>query len=76
MEEQTTSEESVRATWIFILVLVLWFLIHSLFTFVLVGDQGPPDWGFNIVKDVPGESPEAIYKKLPHPQHVKGKEGE
>jgi hypothetical protein len=76
MLEKTTSKESVLATWIFIVILALYFLIHSLFTFVLVGDQGQPSWGFNIVKDVPGESPEAMYKKLPYPQHVKGKEGE
>lgn len=76
MEEETKSKESVIATWIFILALVLWFLIHSLFTFVLVGDQGQPSWKFGVVKDVPGESPEAIYKKLPNPQHVKGKKGE
>jgi nitrate reductase NapE component len=76
MEKNKTSKESVLATWIFIIILAVYFLIYSLSAFVLIGDQGPPVWNFDIVKDVPGESPEAIYKKLPHPQHVKGKKGE
>ena len=74
--EKTTSKESILATWVFIVILVLSFLIYSFFTFVLVGDRGQPPWAFGIVEDVPGESPQAIYKKLPHPQHVRGQEGE
>ncbi len=69
-------KEPVIATWAFIISLVLCFLIFSFFTIVLVGDRGQPPWSFNTVKDVPGESPQAMYKKLPHPQHVQGKEGQ
>ena len=70
--KQTMSKQSVFATWIFIIFLAIYFVVYSLVTFVLVGDQGPPDWDFDVVKDVPGESPQAIYGKLPYPQHVKG----
>lgn len=76
MEKNKTSKDSVLATWIFVFILAVYFLIYSLSAFVLIGDQGPPTWNYDIVKDVPGESPEAIYKKLPHPQHVKGEKGE
>ena len=33
-------------------------------------------WNYGTVKDVPAESPYGVYKKLPHPQHVQGAEGE
>jgi hypothetical protein len=69
-------KESVFATWIFILVVVLYFLLYSLFTYTVVGDAGQPDWDYRPVKDVPGESPYAMYEKLPYPQHVRGAEGE
>jgi hypothetical protein len=73
--EKTTSKESVLATWIFIIILTVYFLIYSLSAFVLIGDRGEPPWTYGIVEDVPGEAPAAIYKKLPHPQHVRGQEG-
>ena len=42
MEKNKTSKESVLATWIFIIILAVYFLIYSLSAFVLIGDQGPP----------------------------------
>jgi hypothetical protein len=70
------SEESVLSTWIFIFTLVLWFLLFSFFAYKFVGDQGQPTWSYGTVKDVPAESPNAVYSKLPYPQHVKGAKGE
>ena len=69
---ETSTKQSVLMTWIFIIFLAVYFVVYSLSTLILVGDQGPPDWDFNIVEDVPGGSPTAIYQKLPYPQHVKG----
>ena len=73
---KTPPKESVFATWVFIICVVLYFLIYSLFTYVVVGDTGQPGWDYRPVRDVPGESPYAIYETLPYPQHVKGVEGE
>jgi hypothetical protein len=55
---------------------MLLILIQGLFAFSVVGDRGQPDWDYRPVKDVPGESPYAVYEKLPYPQHVRGAEGE
>jgi len=41
-----------------------------------VGDLGQPTWNYRPVKDVPGESPYAVYQAQPYPQHVKGAKGE
>lgn len=73
MENQT---ESVLATWFFIGVLVVLFLLFSTFSYFFVGDRGQPDWDYRPVADVPGQSPYAFYELLPHPQHVKGDKGE
>ncbi len=74
--EKTGPKESTFVTWMVILFCVLLILIKGLFAFSVVGDRGQPDWDYRPVKDVPGESPYAIYEKLPYPQHVKGAEGE
>ena len=74
--EETAHKESTLVTWVVILLCMLLILIKGLFAFSVVGDRGQPDWDYRPVKDVPGESPYAIYEKLPHPQHVKGSEGE
>jgi len=74
--EHKTNKESVFATWAFIGVLVLCFIIYSIFTYTFVGDKGQPDWDFRPVRDVPGQSPYAMYETLPNPQHVRGAEGE
>lgn len=74
--EETAHKESTLVTWVVILLCVLLILIQGLFAFSVVGDRGQPTWDYRPVKDVPGESPYAMYEKLPHPQHVKGAEGE
>lgn len=74
--EETGHKESTLVTWAVILLCVLLILIQGLFAFSVVGDRGQPDWDYRPVKDVPGESPYAMYEKLPYPQHVKGSEGE
>jgi hypothetical protein len=74
--EETDHKESTLATWAVILFCMLLILIQGLFVFSIVGDRGQPDWDYRPVKDVPGESPYAMYEKLPYPQHVRGSEGE
>lgn len=74
--EETAHKESTLVTWVVILLCMLLILIKGLFAFSVVGDKGQPDWDYRPVKDVPGESPYAMYEKLPYPQHVKGSEGE
>jgi len=72
----STSEESVVATWIFIFILALVFATTSFLAYTVVGDAGQPNWSYGTVRDVPAESPYAVYQKLPHPQHVRGTRGE
>jgi hypothetical protein len=67
---------SAFATWIIVILLVLLVLAQGAFSFLAVGDRGQPDWDYRPVKDVPGESPYAIYEPLPYPQHVRGQKGE
>ena len=74
--EESGFKESTLVTWAVILLCVLLILIQGLFAFSVVGDRGQPDWDYRPVRDVPGESPYAMYEKLPYPQHVKGSEGE
>lgn len=74
--EESGHKESTLVTWAVILLCVILILIQGLFAFSVVGDRGQPDWDYRPVKDVPGESPYAMYEKLPYPQHVKGSEGE
>ena len=63
-------------TWITIVLLLAWVLGKGLFSFFVVGDMGQPTWSYRPIKDVPGESPYAIYNLVPYPQHVKGTKGE
>jgi flagellar basal body-associated protein FliL len=74
--EQSTLKESSFATWVVIFLLLVIILAKGFFSFFVVGDKGQPTWDYRPVKDVPGESPYAIYEPLPHPQHVKGQRGE
>ena len=69
-------EESVLYTWLVICLLVLVILLQGHFAYKVVGDLGQPTWDYRAVKDVPGQSPYAIYKLLPDPQHVRGENGE
>jgi len=70
------SNESVVATWVFVFILALCFAILSLLAYKVIGDAGHPSWSYGVVRDVPGESPYAVYRKAPSPQHVKGAGGE
>jgi len=67
---------SAFAAWIIVILLVLLVLAQGAFSFLAIGDLGQPDWDYRPVKDVPGESPYAIYEPLPYPQHVRGQKGE
>jgi hypothetical protein len=62
-------------TWAIIFLLLVIVLAKGLMAFFVVGDKGQPDWDFRPLKDVPGESPYAVYKLTPNPQHVRGAEG-
>ena len=74
--ENVESKEYEVKTWITILFCVLIVLVQGMFAFYVVGDKGQPTWDYRPVKDVPGESPYAIYQLLPYPQHVRGEKGE
>ena len=74
MEHSTTKGTVI--TWIILALLLAWILGKGLFSFFVVGDLGQPTWSYRPVKDVPGESPYAVYQLVPHPQHVKGAKGE
>lgn len=69
-------KESELKTWITILFCLLIVFAQGMFAFLAVGDRGQPSWDYRPVKDVPGESPYAIYRLVPYPQHVRGAEGE
>ena len=73
--DQTTHNESVKMTWAVVLFCLSVIFAKGFFAFFMVGDLGMPTWDYRPVKDIPGESPYAIYEKLPFPQHVMGKEG-
>lgn len=69
-------KESELKTWLTILFCLIIVFAQGMLAFTVVGDLGQPSWAFRPVKDVPGESPYAIYKLLPSPQHVRGEKGE
>ncbi len=70
------TDESVIATWVFIFILTSIFAITSFLAYTVIGDAGQPTWRYGTVRDVPAESPYAVYPKVPYPQHVKGAKGE
>lgn len=74
--EPSDHKESSFASWIIIFLLLAWILGKGFFSFFVVGDLGQPSWDYRPIKDVPGESPYAVYELLPYPQHVKGAKGE
>lgn len=74
--EHSGHKESSFFSWLIIFLLLAWILGKGFFSFFVVGDLGQPSWDYRPVKDVPGESPYAVYELLPHPQHVKGSKGE
>ena len=74
--EQTTPKESSFVTWVVVVLLLAVILVKGLFAFFVVGDRGQPTWDYRPVKDVPAQSPYAIYEPLPYPQHVRGPKGD
>jgi len=72
----STTKDSTWITWIVIVLLLAWILGKGFFSFFVVGDLGQPTWSYRPIKDVPGESPYAVYQVQPYPQHVKGIKGE
>ena len=75
METQAT-ELTAKKTWMLVFLLALFILLKGFFAFSVVGDKGQPSWDYRPVKDVPGESPYAVYEVMPFPQHVRGAKGE
>ena len=75
-DTENRHQKSTPRTWIWIVLLAGFILIKGHFTFRVVGDLGQPTWDYRPIKDVPAESPYAIYEPLPYPQHIKGKKGE
>ena len=76
MSNPTAVAESATRTWVVIGLLAAFILSKGFFSFFVVGDLGQPDWDYRPIPDVPGESPYAIYQKLPDSQHVRGMGGE
>jgi len=74
--EHSDHKESSFVSWVIIFLLLTWILGKGFFSFFVVGDLGQPTWDYRPIKDVPGESPYAVYELVPHPQHIKGAEGE
>jgi hypothetical protein len=73
--ENTRPKESSLFTWLVIWLLALAILLQGHFAFKAVGDLGQPTWDYGTIKDVPGQSPYAMYQLLPNPQHIRGKNG-
>ncbi|MDJ0884097.1 MAG: hypothetical protein QNJ48_08040 [Desulfobacterales bacterium] len=67
---------SVLKTYFVIAAVVALILFKGALALEMVGDQGQPDWDYRPILDVPAESPYAVYKPLPYPQHILGAEGE
>ncbi len=74
--EPRQPKESPIALWLILWLLMLGILLQGHFAFKVVGDMGSPVWDYGVVKDVPGQSPYAMYELLPNPQHIQGKHGE
>ncbi|MCG6894102.1 MAG: hypothetical protein LJE65_10885 [Desulfobacteraceae bacterium] len=73
---EVSHSESVKTTWVIVALLLALIVGKGLFSFFVVGDLGQPTWAYRPVPMVPGESPYAIYRALPYPQHVMGDKGE
>ena len=73
---ELSHQVSLLRSWVNIFLMVLLILAMGAYAFAVIGDRGMPDWNYGAVADVPAESPYATYQLLPHPQHVRGAEGE
>jgi len=74
--ETAAHKESAVFAWSVVVLLVLLVLGKGFFSFYVVTDRGQPSWDYRAVRDVPGESPYAIYQPGPYPQHIRGAKGE
>ncbi len=74
--EHAKHHESTLFTCVMIAFAVLVVLVQGFFAFFVVGDLGQPTWDYRPVKDVPGESPYAIYELIEDGQHIRGAKGE
>ncbi|PIP35363.1 MAG: hypothetical protein COX20_11765 [Desulfobacterales bacterium CG23_combo_of_CG06-09_8_20_14_all_52_9] len=70
--ENQTERNGVFKTFLLIAAMVILILGKGFLAYYLIGDLGTPPWDFRPVKDVPAESPYAIYDPLPNPQHIQG----
>ena len=75
-EKNESSHESIGLTWLWIGILLAWILGKWLLSFTMVGNPGPPTWDYRPIRDVPGQSPYAVYQLVPNPQHVRGAGGQ
>lgn len=73
--DRTSFKESAFKTWLVIFFLLVIILFQGALSYFVVGDLGQPEWDFSTIKDVPGESPYAVYQ-LYNPQHIRGTEEE
>jgi hypothetical protein len=63
---------SAARSWINISLMILFIFGMGLFAFFIVGDRGQPDWQYGTVRDVPGQSPNAVYERQLQRQHIRG----
>jgi hypothetical protein len=70
------THESIVRTFVWIAVMLSIILFKGFFAFLVVSDMGQPTWDYRPVKDVPAQSPYAVYQLLPNSQHVRGQKGE
>jgi hypothetical protein len=70
------THESIVRTCVWIAVMLSIILFKGFFAFRVVSDMGQPTWDYRPVKDVPAQSPYAVYQLLPNSQHVRGQKGE
>ena len=75
MTEEKMNQSGI-ISWVIIFLLVTVILFQGFFAFIMIGDRGQPTWDYRPVKDVPGQSPYAVYQLLPYPQHIRGAKGE
>lgn len=74
--EELEHKMSVVRSWINISLMILFIFGMGLFSFFIVGDRGQPGWQYGTVRDVPGQSPDAVYKRQLQRQHIRGGEEE
>ena len=74
--ENVVHHESIVKTWVVVILLLGWILFKGGLAYFMIGDPGMPEWDYRPVKDVPGESPYAMYETLPYVQHVQEENSE